>query len=415
MTPFHWIITSCSLFLFLSASAPTARAQVFVGVDDRPNTYAVHPSSLEAAIYLELYGHPDTARRNIQVHARRDHIELTGTVANEFERLTALRISAEAALDLAVRDQLNVKSDGPFPRLELPRGASPVELNRRFTDILAAQFPAEILRELSLTVYRVDQQEYNAPGAPTPKLRVRTAVGWVVVLEGLVPTVRDQLAMSELLLFEYPVAMAVINRTYVAEGYAPAYRSKTRVRVPLVDVDVGEDNGVVVQVGPLVVRTGGRQRAVVDPSLPDEFTAAVRADSYLRDAPLHSHLVGGVLMIDGTLKVADKMRAVALAITLSGVRGVVDRTEIIQGRPDYYRDADLAAYLSYRLGEHAGARSVEIIPIARNRLKVQATISTDFHAALATSVIASDPALSWLPIEPTFRDAHSGAILSPRS
>jgi hypothetical protein len=278
-------------------------------------------------------------------------------------------------------------------------------------DVLAEKFPAEILGELTMTAYRVD-----LPGSATPpsKQRSRDTAGWVLVLEGLVPSVRDQLAMSESLLFESPGATAVINRTFVADGYVPEYKPKVRVRVPFVDVDVGDDRGVEVHVGPLVVRTGGGYREADGPNLLDEYLAAIRADADLHNAPLHAPVLGGVLTIEGTLKVADKLRAVALAIGLRGVRGVVDRTEVVEGKPAYYSEDDLAAYLHYRLREHASARNVELIAGANNRLKLVATVPTDFHAALALVVIASDPAVSELPVEPAFRDATSGAVLTLR-
>ena len=267
-----------------------------------------------------------------------------------------------------------------------------------------------------MTVYRVDLPGSGATVAPPSKQRSRDTAAWVLVLEGLVPSVRDQLAMSELLLFESPGAAAVINRTFVADEYVPEYKPKVRVRVPFVDVevDVDDERGVDVNVGPMVVRTGGGYRAADDPTLLDEYLAAIRADADLQNAPLHAHVLGGVLTIEGTLNVADKLRAVALAIELRGVRGVVDRTETVASQPPYYRESDLGAYLDHRLGEHTGARKVELIPGANNRLKLIATVPTDFHAALALAVIASDPAVSELPVEPAFRDATSGAILTLR-
>jgi hypothetical protein len=389
----------------------SAGAQVRVQVGGQPSSPAANPNMIEAAIYLELYGHPDTARRHIEVRVRRDHVEVAGTVAGESERLTAQRIASGVVPDLTVDDRMEVTAEGPSPRTEIAGDGSPAELKRRFTDVLARKFPADILRELAMTVYRVDLPLSGASVPPPSKQRVparRVGAG------GLVPSVQDQLAMSESLLFESPAAAAVINRTYVAEGYVPEYKPKVRVRAAFVDVDVGNDRGVEVHVGPLVVRTGGRYRAADNPTLLDEYMTAVRADAELQNAPLHPHVLGGVLTIEGALKAADKMRAVALAIGLRDVRGVVDRTVIVEGKPIYYSEDDLGAYLRYRLGEHAGARNVELVSTSNNRLKLKATVPTGFHAALALVVIANDPALSQLPIESAFRDATSGADLSPR-
>ena len=106
--------------------------------------------------------------------------------------------------------------------------------------------------------------------------------------------------------------------------------------------------------------------------------------------------------------------AVALALGLKDVRGVVDHVDVVAAKPDYYREADLVAYLRYRLGEHASAGNVELVSDAKNRFKLQATVPTGFHAALAAAVIANDPALSPVPIEPAFREITSSMIQSPR-
>ena len=80
MSPFRWSITSCSVVVVLLALAASVRAQVQVRVEDKPSSRAVHPSMVEAAIYLELYGHPDTAHRRMGVRVVRDRVELSGTV-----------------------------------------------------------------------------------------------------------------------------------------------------------------------------------------------------------------------------------------------------------------------------------------------------------------------------------------------
>jgi hypothetical protein len=414
VSTFRSLITSSSMFLALLVSAATARAQVHVRVGDQRSSLVVSPSTIEAAIYLELYGHPDTARRHIEVRVRHDRLELTGAVANEPERLTALRIAADVAPDLKVDDRMEVKADGPFPRTEIAGDGTPAELRRRFTDVLAGKFPPEILRELTLTAYRVALPASVKSGGLPSKQRVSEGTGWVLVLEGVVPSTDDQVAMSELLLFESPGAAAVINRTFVADGYVPEYKPKVHVRVPFVHVDVGNTNGVDVHVGPLLVRTGGGYRAADDPALLDEYMNAVRADAELHNAPLRAHVLGGVLTIEGTLKAADKMRAVAMATRLRSIRGVVDRSGVFEDNPAYYSKDDLIAYLGQRLGEHAGARNVELTSDARHRLNLRATVPTHFHADLALAVIANDPALSRLPVEPVFREAVSGAVLSTR-
>jgi osmotically-inducible protein OsmY len=411
MSPFRWSITSC---LVVVAMAALARAQVQVRVDDKPSSRAVHPSMVEAAIYLELYGHPDTAHRRMGVRVVRDRVELSGTVEEQSKRLIAQRIAAAVAPDLKVDDRIEVKADGEFPRTESAGAATPEDLKRRFTDVLAGKFPAEILRELTLTIYSVDLDASEAAAATASEPRGLDTVALVVVLEGVVPSVRDQLAMSELLLFGSPTAAAVVNRTYVAHGYVREYKPNLSIRVPFVGLEVGTETGVDLDVGPLAIRTGGKYRAGDDPKLLDAYVTAVRADADLRNAPFEPHVLGGVLTLEGKLKAADKMRAVALALGLKGVRGVVDRTQVVEGGPAYYREADLAAYLRYRLGEHAGVRNIELLPAAKERLKLHATVPTVFHAALATAVIANDAALSELPIEPAFREGLPAPAPAPR-
>ena len=103
------------------------------------------------------------------------------------------------------------------------------------------------------------------------------------------------------------------------------------------------------------------------------------------------------------------MRAVALAQTIFGVRGVVDRTEVLEGQPAYYRESDLTAYLRQRLGEHVGARNIELLPAPYERSKLRGSFPSSFHAALATAVIGNDAALSELPIDREFREEMSGS------
>ena len=220
--------------------------------------------------------------------------------------------------------------------------------------------------------------------------------------------------MSELLLLASPAPAAVINRTYVTEGYFPGHQPKTHVRAPFVHVDVGNDNGVDVRVGPLVVRTGGGYRAADDPDLLDDFMSDVRSDDDLENVALQAHMRDGVLTIEGTLKAADKMRAIALASHLKGARGIVDRTEVVDGGRAYYSDDDVEDYLRYRLGEHACALDVDIDSAAKHRFRLKAIVPTDFHASLAMVVIASDPALRQLTLEPAFREAASGTVLTLR-
>jgi hypothetical protein len=372
--------------------ATSASGQAPVRTDDKPPPRDVPPRALEAAIYLELYGHPDTARRRIEVRAVNDRVELMGVVAAEPERRTAEHLAALVASNRRIVNRLEVERNGQLPPVNGSGEGSPADLKRRFTDSLATKFPSEIMRELNLPVYLVDD-----PSA------------WVVSLEGVVPSVRDQLAMSEMLIFGSPSAAAVVNRTYVSRNHVVSSRPNVSIRVPFVGLDVDVDRGVDLDVGPLGLRVGGggRYRVADDPRLLDEFMAAVRADADLRNAELRPHLFAGVLTIDGKLQTADKMRVVALAVGMRGIRGVVDRTETIEGGPDYYRESDLAAYLRHRLSEHAGARDVELLPAPKERLKLAATVPSNFHAVLAATVLANDPAVAELPVEPTFREAST--------
>jgi osmotically-inducible protein OsmY len=404
-------IVSSSLFGALLVSAPFVSAQVHVRTNDRPSANALQASPLEAAIYLELYGHPDTARRQIEVRVHRDRVELTGAAAGDFERRIAQQLTLGVVPDLRVEDRIEIRNDRPHPRTPLSGSESPAELERRFTDLLSNKFPAEILRELTLTVYLVELQD---AGTPASKSRGRDAEGCVLVLEGVVPSVGDQLAMSEVLLFESPAAAAVINHTHVSDGYAPGHEPKTHVRVPLVHVDVGSNDGVEVHVGPLVVRTGGGYRAADDPDLLDNFMSDVRSDDDLDNVALQAHVRDGVLTIEGSLRAADKMRAISLASHVKGARGIVDRIEVVEGGRSYYSDDDVENYLRYRLGEHACARDVDIDSGAKHRLRLRAVAPTDFHARLAQVVIAGDPALTQLTLESEFRDAASGTVVTLR-
>jgi osmotically-inducible protein OsmY len=373
----------------LFALALSARAQSPARVDDRPPR-EMPPRAIEAAIYLELYGHPDTARHRIEVRAVFDRVELSGVVSTDAARRTAEQLAGLVAPNRRIVNRLEVERDPQRSRTNGSAEGTPEDLARQFTDALAAKFPPEIMREVTVTTYLV--------GEPSV---------WVVALEGVVPSVRDQLAMSETLIFGSPSAAAVVNRTYAARNHLIGSRPDVSIRVPFVGLDVDVDRGVDLDVGPLGLRIGGgsRYRIADDPRLLDEFMAAVQADGDLRNAEIRPHMFAGVLMLDGRLQPAEKMRVVALATGLRGIRGVVDRTETMEGGPAYYRESDLAAYLRYRLGEHAGAREVELQPAPKDRIKVAATVATEFQATLAAAVLANDPAVGDLAVEPTFREA----------
>lgn len=187
-------------------------------------------------------------------------------------------------------------------------------------------------------------------------------------------------------------------------------QSDVSVRGPLgfFGVEVNRRGGVAVDLGPLAIRAGRGNRVVAqvtdDPLVLDQYLTAVRSDADLRSAQFQPRVLSGVLTLEGRLKPADKMRAVTLAQTIFGVRGVVDRTVVLEGEPAFYRESDLTAYLRYRIGEHAAARNIELLPASNERSKLRASFPTSFHAALATRVIANDAALSELPIEREFRE-----------
>src|SRR5262245_50020570 len=144
--------TSCSLCVALWAAVGSAQAQV----PEDGASLGAQPSRVEAAIYLELRGHPDTASENIQVHIVGDRVELSGMLTGEPARVIARRMVAGVAPDLRVDDRMDVRVDASVPRPYSTGDTTPAELKRRFTDLLAREFPPEIMRELALTVYRVD-------------------------------------------------------------------------------------------------------------------------------------------------------------------------------------------------------------------------------------------------------------------
>src|SRR5438093_46400 len=96
MTPHRWPFPRRFSFVFVAlvALAASARGQAPLRIDDKPPPRNMPARALEASIYLELYGHPDTAHRRIEVRVARDHVELLGTVAAEPERVTAERLAA---------------------------------------------------------------------------------------------------------------------------------------------------------------------------------------------------------------------------------------------------------------------------------------------------------------------------------
>lgn len=95
-------------------------------------------------------------------------------MASKSELVTAERMAALAAPDRSIVNRIQIERDGQFLRVDGSSEGSPAELRRRFMDVLAAKFPPENLRELTLTAYHV--------GDPA---------AWVVVVEGTVPSMRD--------------------------------------------------------------------------------------------------------------------------------------------------------------------------------------------------------------------------------
>lgn len=239
----RWFSQACCLLVLVALLVLTAsaHAQVPGQNNGRLPPRVIAPQAIEAGVALELYGHPDTAHRRIEVRLVNDRVDLSGTVATESEMRTAERLAMFAVPDRSIVNRIQVERDGQFLRVEGSSEGSPVELRRRFMDALAAKFPPEMLRELTLTAYHVAK-----PAA------------WVVVVEGTVPTMRDQLAVSEALLLGTPVAAAVINRTHVVSGPIVVARSDVSVRGPFgfFGVDVNRRGGVAVDVGPLAIRTG---------------------------------------------------------------------------------------------------------------------------------------------------------------
>ena len=171
------------MFAAVLALTASAHAQVPEQNNGRVPPRVIAPQAIEAGVALELYGHPDTAHRRIEVRLVNDRVDLSGTVASESEMLTAERLAMFAVPDRSVVNRIQVERDGQFLRVDGSREGSPADLRRRFMDVLATKFPPEILRELTLTAYHV-----------------KDPAAWVVVVEGTVPTMRDQLTVSETLL-----------------------------------------------------------------------------------------------------------------------------------------------------------------------------------------------------------------------
>ena len=389
----RWYSQTCRLMaVALFAVTASAHAQVPGQNNGRLPPRDIVPQAIESGVALELYGHPDTAHRRIEVRVVDGRVDLSGAVASKSELLTAERLAALAMPDHSIVNRIQVKPDGQVVQIDGSREGSPTDLRRRFMDVLAAKFPPELLRELTLTAYHVAN-----PAA------------WVVVVEGTVPSMRDQLAISEALLLGSPAASAVITRTHLTRGTIVVSRPEVRVRGPLGFLGVEVDRREVgVEIGPLAIRAGRRNRAIADviddPLVLDQFRTALRSDADLRSAQLETHVLGGVLTLEGRLQAADKMRAVAIAQTISGVRGVVDRTELLDGGPAYYREPDLTAYLRHRLSEHAAARDIELHAVPNEQFQLRAAFPTSFHTALATVVIENDAAVSNLLIERAFRE-----------
>ena len=81
--------TSCWLmFAALLALTASAHAQVPGQNNGRLPPRVLAPQAIEAGVALELYGHPDTAHRRIEVRLVNDRVELWGTVAAEWARMS---------------------------------------------------------------------------------------------------------------------------------------------------------------------------------------------------------------------------------------------------------------------------------------------------------------------------------------
>src|SRR5207249_3453131 len=108
----------CSFVVMaLAVLVASLSAQPPVRPSERPPR-GIHPQAIETAVYLELYGHPDTAHRRIEVRAVHERIELSGTVGTEAERLTAERLATFVAPDRKVVSRLQVEPDRQISQVE---------------------------------------------------------------------------------------------------------------------------------------------------------------------------------------------------------------------------------------------------------------------------------------------------------
>lgn len=404
-----------AVFLLLGA---TAQSQVDIDLSGSPER-ELGRGELQAAVYLQLDAHPATAHREIEVRVLdEDLVRLRGVVKDESERRIAQRMASLVVRGSAIANEIRVDPDLRLKPLPAAKARTPAEAHRRFVDQLAQEVPPGILEKITIHVYPVDAARAGiapreAPPAAAP--REATKKVWIPVLEGTVPTLRHQLGLNQVLLsgatngrgFTSPPASAVVNRTY---HIPPPQRDEAlRIRVPFfsLDLDVGEggvDLGMLSPAGPMRIRTGSGYDPETDHLLLDRYHAALRNDPQLHRARLGATVVAGVLILEGELTAAEKMRAVALAMGLEGIRGIVDTTEITSGGPPYYHENDLTAYLNYRLAEHAHAWDIRHKAAGEGEQTVRATVSTQFHAALAASVLTHDPALSRLKVKPDFTE-----------
>lgn len=402
----RFFTTGLTSFMVLALCGATSAQIVRVERSDRREMAA---SDLEAAVYLQWYAHPQTARREIDALLRRGRLELRGTVATEQERELAERLAVMVADEVRIANRLRVGPvRGPEPALRLGR-LSAREVVDRFREQLRDEFPPELVEDLTLRVYPVPLSAEPAPAPPGEDPPSVSESAWVAVLEGTVPSVDDQIAMSALLVTGEPAAAAVVNRTYsLAAARGEARRVNVRVPFFRLNLDIddrGVDLGMRTLGGPLHVRTAEREDRRADRRVSDRYLDALRDDRYLKDVPVRFRVLRRIITLEGDLTPADQMRAVRLALETRGAYGVVDDTQLVDGGPAFYELDDVRTFVSYRLGEDAAALDVELDPRTTEPLRGTVIAPTAFHSTLAATVREHDPTLRRLPLELEIREA----------
>src|SRR5262245_11911305 len=146
MSPSHLSFTWGLMVIVLGVASVSSTAQVDVRVGGGPAS-GVPSGVVEAGIKLELYGHPETAHRDIDVDVGHGRVKLSGAVRDEAERSAARRIAMAVAPNFDLADHLHVKPRLPSPVPPDADGRPSAELRRRLADKLRDRFPAEIHRE----------------------------------------------------------------------------------------------------------------------------------------------------------------------------------------------------------------------------------------------------------------------------